>query len=67
MHLDPHAERVLELLRVSERLPDEKLTPVEASNLFLAGRQVLRPEPIVRVALTEPGLIGAVPRDNLRP
>jgi acetyl esterase len=45
MALDPDAERVLELVRLSERPPYEMLTPPEARALFLASRHVLSPEP----------------------
>jgi acetyl esterase len=45
MALDPDAERVLELVRLSKRPPYEMLTPCEARALFLAGREVLSPEP----------------------
>jgi acetyl esterase/lipase len=45
MALDPDAERVLELVRLSGRPPYEMLTPAEARALFLAGREVLSPEP----------------------
>jgi acetyl esterase len=45
MALDPDAERVLELARLSRRPPYEMLTPPEARALFLAGRAVLSPEP----------------------
>jgi acetyl esterase len=45
MPLDPDAERVLELVRLSGRPPYEALTPPEARALFLAGRAVLSPEP----------------------
>jgi acetyl esterase len=45
MTLDPDAERVLELVRLSGRPPYEMLTPPEARALFLAGRDVLSPEP----------------------
>jgi acetyl esterase len=44
MALDPDAERVLELVRLSGRPPYEQLTPAEARALFLAGREVLAPE-----------------------
>jgi acetyl esterase len=45
MALDPDAERVIELVRLSQRPPYERLTPPEARALFLAGRDVLSPEP----------------------
>jgi acetyl esterase len=45
MALDPDAERVLELVRLSQRPPYERMTPPEARALFLAGRAVLSPEP----------------------
>jgi acetyl esterase len=45
MALDPDAERILELVRLSDRPPYEKLTPSEARALFLANREVLSPEP----------------------
>jgi acetyl esterase len=45
MPLDPDAERVLELVRLSRHPPYEALTPPEARALFLAGREVLSPEP----------------------
>ena len=45
MPLDPEAERVLELVRLSGHPPYEALTPPEARVLFLAGREVLSPQP----------------------
>jgi acetyl esterase/lipase len=43
--LDPDAEQVLELVRLSGRPPFEEVTPAEARALFLAGRQVFAPQP----------------------
>jgi acetyl esterase len=45
MALNPDAGRVIELVRLSQRPPYERLTPPEARALFLAGREVLSPEP----------------------
>jgi acetyl esterase/lipase len=53
MALDPDAERVLELVRLSGRSPYELLTPPEARALFLAGRAVLSPEPQPVAAIRE--------------
>jgi acetyl esterase len=45
MAVDRDAERVLELVQLSGRPPYETLTPLEARALFLAGREVLTPDP----------------------
>jgi acetyl esterase/lipase len=45
MALDPDAGRVLELVRLSDRPPYERLTPPLARALFLAAREVLSPAP----------------------
>ena len=45
MPLDPDAERVLELVRLSGHPPYEALTPPEARALFLAGCEVLSQAP----------------------
>src|ERR1700751_131096 len=45
MALDPDAERVLEMVRVSGRPPYETLSPAEARALFHAGREVLASDP----------------------
>lgn len=60
MALDPDAERVLELARLSARPTYEMLTPLEARALFLAGRAVLAPEPQPVAEIRE----FSVPRDD---
>jgi acetyl esterase len=45
MALDRDAERVLEMVRLSERPPYETLSAPEARELFLAAREVLAPDP----------------------
>ncbi len=45
MALDDDAARVLELVRQSGRPPFEAVSPAEARELFLGGRQVFSPEP----------------------
>ena len=45
MALDPDAERLLELVRLSGRPAFDEVSPEEARALFLAGRKVLAPEP----------------------
>lgn len=45
MAVDRDAERVLELVQLSGRPPYETLTPPEARALFLAGREVVTPDP----------------------
>ena len=45
MALDRDAEEVLDMVRRSGRPPYETLEPPEARALFLAGREVLAPEP----------------------
>jgi acetyl esterase len=71
MLLDPDAERVLELVRLSGHPPYEALTPTEARALFLAGREVLSSPP-QRVAeireLSAPRASGgAIPARLYRP
>jgi acetyl esterase len=45
MALDPDAERVLDMVRLSGRPPYETLTASEARALFLAAGEVLAPDP----------------------
>jgi acetyl esterase/lipase len=45
MALDPDAERVLEMVRLSGRAPYETLTASEARELYLAAHDVLAPDP----------------------
>jgi acetyl esterase len=45
MPLDRDAEQVLEMVRLSGRPSYDTLTPPEARALFLAGREVLSPDP----------------------
>lgn len=63
MALDGDAARVLEMVRLSGRPPYERVTPAEARVLFLAGREVLAPDP-APVALSRelaaPGTNGAI-------
>jgi acetyl esterase len=69
--LDPDAERVLELVRLSGRPPYEELTPPEARALFLAGGKVLSPQPqqVAEICeLSAPrGSGGAIPLRLYRP
>ncbi len=46
MALDRDAERVLEMVRLAGRPPYETMTAPEARALFLAGREVLTPDPM---------------------
>jgi acetyl esterase len=62
MALDRDAERVLEMVRLSERPPYETLSAPEARELFLAAREVLAPDPPPVAELREfsaPGPNGA--------
>ena len=62
MALDRDAERVLEMVRLSERPPYETLSAPEARELFLAAREVLAPDPPPVAELREfsaPGPSGA--------
>ena len=64
MLLDPDAQRVLDLIRLTGRPPIETLTPAEAREAYLSGRKALQPEPpeVAEVRdLTLPGPAGAVP------
>ncbi len=45
MALDPDAERVLELVRLSGRPPFEEVSPEEAREFFLGARKLFSPEP----------------------
>ena len=46
MALDRDAERVLEMVRLAGRPPYETMTAPEARALFLAGREVVTPDPM---------------------
>ena len=70
MALDPDAERVLELVRLSGRPTFDQVSPAEARALFLAGRQVFAPEPapVAEIReLTAPGPGGDIPLRLYRP
>ncbi|HVH75142.1 MAG TPA: alpha/beta hydrolase [Stellaceae bacterium] len=71
MALDPDAERVLELVRLSGRPTFDQVSPAEARALFLAGRNVFAPEPapvaeIRDLAAPGPG-VGSIPLRLYRP
>jgi acetyl esterase len=67
MPLDPDAERVIELVRLSGRPPYEALTPPEARALFLAGRDVLSPPPQRVAEIRELSAPGKRRRDPAAP
>ncbi|HEV2301344.1 MAG TPA: alpha/beta hydrolase [Stellaceae bacterium] len=71
MALDPDAEQVLELVRLSGRPRFEEVSPEEARALFLAGRKVFAPEPAPVAEIRElaaPGPGGAaIPLRLYRP
>jgi acetyl esterase len=63
MILDPDAQRVLDMIRLSGRPPFETLTPQEARGFYTASQPVLQPDPpevaLVR-NLTAPGPAGDI-------
>jgi acetyl esterase len=64
MILDPEAERVLEMIRLSGRLPLASLTPAEGRAVFNASKPVLQPDQVAVGAvrdLAAPGPAGPVP------
>ncbi len=64
MKLDPDAQRVLEMIRLSGRPPFETLSPAEARGFFNASRQVLQPDPTEVAAVRDiaaPGPGGEIP------
>jgi len=68
--LDPDAAAVLHAFREAGRPPYETLSPVEARQMYLAGRVVSNPEP-PQIASTEsltiPGPAGPIPARLYKP
>lgn len=64
MRLDPEAERVLDIIKLSGRPPMHTLPPREAREIYRASRRVLAPDPpdVARVEdLVAPGPGGTIP------
>ena len=64
MALDPDAERVLEMVRLSGRPSYETLSAPEARESFLAAREVLAPDPppVAVLPTIRPALQGLFPK-----
>jgi acetyl esterase len=64
MTIAPDAQHVLDIIRMTGRAPFETLSPAEARAIYLAGRNVLQPDPPAVATirdLSAPGPAGIIP------